>query len=120
MSAMIIDLMYISTSSAEEPDIENTHENLPEEEPMHEIDLRNVLAEYRKLYLMNRDMVGFVRIPGTLIEYPLMQHKDNDYYNHHLQQRHTFFIKVFLHKLTSHYKFGKVRKRKCKHGVNIS
>ena len=83
MSAMIIDLMYISTSSAEEPDIENTHENLPEEEPMHEIDLRNVLAEYRKLYLMNRDMVGFVRIPGTLIEYPLMQHKDNDYYNHH-------------------------------------
>ena len=83
MSAMIIDLMYISTSSAEEPDYESPDENLPKEEPKQEINLRHVLAEYRKLYLMNNDMVGFVRIPGTLIEYPLMQHTENDYYDHH-------------------------------------
>lgn len=42
-----------------------------------------VLEEYAALYLQNTDMVGWIRIEGTNINYPVMQTPDRkDYYLH--------------------------------------
>ena len=41
----------------------------------------SVLPEYAQLYLMNTDMVGWINIPGTEVNYPVMQTPDSpDYY----------------------------------------
>ena len=39
------------------------------------------LPEFAQLYAMNNDIVGWLRIPGTVIDYPVMQTPDKpDYY----------------------------------------
>lgn len=44
----------------------------------------NVLAEYSELFLQNTDMVGWISIAGTTINYPVMQTPDNpNYYLKH-------------------------------------
>lgn len=43
-----------------------------------------VLPEYAPIYELNNDLVGWLRIPGSDINYPVMQTPDNpDYYLHH-------------------------------------
>lgn len=43
-----------------------------------------VLPEYAALYLQNSDMVGWIKIEGTTIDYPVMQTPDDpDYYLKH-------------------------------------
>lgn len=37
----------------------------------------DVLAKYRELYLQNEDMVGWIAIDGTKLNYPVMQTKNN-------------------------------------------
>ena len=40
-----------------------------------------ILPEYKELYLRNQDMVGWIEIPGTVVNYPVMQTKDDmEYY----------------------------------------
>lgn len=40
-----------------------------------------VLEEYAELYLLNNDIVGWMTIPGTKIDYPVMHHPEStDYY----------------------------------------
>lgn len=41
---------------------------------------RNSLEDVRKI---NSDVVGWISIPGTKIDYPVVQGEDNDYYLHH-------------------------------------
>lgn len=42
-----------------------------------------ILPEYRALYEINSDLVGWVTVPGTRIDYPVMQtDRENDYYLH--------------------------------------
>lgn len=46
-----------------------------------EIDGKMILTKYSKLYEMNKDMVGWLYIPGTLISYPVMHTPwDEEYY----------------------------------------
>ena len=46
--------------------------------------VEEVFAEYSELYLQNGDMVGWIRIEGTTIHYPVMQTPRNpDYYLEH-------------------------------------
>lgn len=41
----------------------------------------SVLAEYAELYTMNNDLVGWIQVPGTDINYPVMQSSEvDDYY----------------------------------------
>ena len=48
-----------------------------------------VLAEYGELYLQNTDMVGWLSIAGTNINYPVMQTPNNpNYYLKHLSLIH--------------------------------
>lgn len=43
-----------------------------------------ILPEYARLYLENTDMVGWIRIDGTVINYPVMQtEEDPDFYLDH-------------------------------------
>ncbi len=46
--------------------------------------LLKVLPEFKDLYVQNNDMVGWLKIPGTDISYPVMQTpEDRDYYLKH-------------------------------------
>ncbi|MCM1388548.1 MAG: class B sortase [Bacillus sp. (in: Bacteria)] len=42
-----------------------------------------MLDKFIELYPVNHEMVGWLSIPGTVIDYPVMQCEDNEYYLHH-------------------------------------
>ena len=42
-----------------------------------------ILGKYTELHKENADMVGWLSIPGTEIDYPVMQKAGNEYYLHH-------------------------------------
>ena len=47
--------------------------------------LRNeagILPSFEKLLDINKDTVGYIKIPGTMIDYPVVKSADNDYYLH--------------------------------------
>lgn len=37
------------------------------------VDVSGILPEYREIYAQNTDMVGWINVPGTTIDYPVMQ-----------------------------------------------
>ncbi|MCR4605963.1 MAG: sortase, partial [Eubacterium sp.] len=44
---------------------------------------KQILKRYKKLYKKNNDMIGWVKIDDTMIDYPVMMTpKDNEYYLH--------------------------------------
>ena len=40
----------------------------------------NILPEYQDLYAMNSDLVGWIKVPGTKVDYPVMQTPDTPHY----------------------------------------
>ena len=38
------------------------------------------LEEFQPLQKLNSDIVGWIRVPNTRIDYPAVQTKDNEYY----------------------------------------
>lgn len=55
-------------------------ENAPAEEEQTDTPVsegEDVLAKYQELYLQNEDMVGWISIDGTNINYPVMQSRNN-------------------------------------------
>lgn len=42
-----------------------------------------MLDKLKKLYEENNDLAGWISIPGTAVDYPVMQHGDNQYYLSH-------------------------------------
>lgn len=56
---------------------ENAQEATQEQEAVN----GGMLPEFTQLYEMNEDIVGWIKIPGTVIDYPVMQTPDSpDYY----------------------------------------
>ena len=47
------------------------------------LDETKILPQYRKLYAINNEMVGWLTISGTKIDYPVMQTADEEYYLSH-------------------------------------
>ena len=60
-------------------------ETIPEDDtPVSEGEDEDVLAKYKELYLQNEDMVGWISIAGTTVNYPVMQtSNDPNYYLKH-------------------------------------
>ena len=50
----------------------------PEPEPTYD----TILPKYEETYNKNNDLVGWISVPETKIDYPVMQSTDNDYYLH--------------------------------------
>ncbi|MBR6159254.1 MAG: class B sortase [Lachnospiraceae bacterium] len=48
-----------------------------------EEDAPDILDDYKTLYNNNKSLIGWVKIDDTLIDYPVMQSKSNDYYLDH-------------------------------------
>ena len=71
-------------SNGQEYEIEVIPEVLPsddaddisEQEP-------EIMEKYKGLYEENNDLIGWLSIPGMVIDYPVMQNEDNEYYLHH-------------------------------------
>lgn len=66
-----------------------TDETVPDDAPVSEGD--DVLAKYRELYLQNEDMVGWISIAGTTINYPVMQSGNNPnfYLKHNFEKEYS-------------------------------
>lgn len=41
-----------------------------------------MLEQYYELYNQNNDMAGWIRIPDTAVDYPVVRYSDNEYYLH--------------------------------------
>lgn len=63
-----------------------------------EISLTGNKPEYDKLYQKNKDMVGWIRIEGTEINYPVMQTPEtpNYYLNHNFNKEYSSFGVPYL------------------------
>lgn len=56
-----------------------------------------VLEEYQTLYIKNKSLAGWIRIPDTEIDYPVMQTRNNDYYlTHDFEQNEDKNGSIFL------------------------
>lgn len=63
-----------------------------------EVDLQ-VLEEYQTLYNKNRKLIGWLKIDDTIIDYPVMQTANNDYYlDHNFNQEYDKNGSLFLDK----------------------
>ena len=58
-----------------------------------------VLDEYKNLFNMNKKLIGWLKIDDTIIDYPVMQTYDNEYYlNHNVNQEKDRNGALFLDK----------------------
>lgn len=64
-----------------------------------EAEEKEVLDEYKNLLLTNRKLIGWVKIDGTYIDYPVMQTTDNEYYlDHNINQEYDQNGTIFMDK----------------------
>lgn len=60
---------------------------------------REVLEEYRNLMIRYKRLIGWVKIDGTKIDYPVMQTTDNEYYlDHNMEQQYDKNGTIFMDK----------------------
>ena len=64
-------------------------EGVPDDTPVSEGE--DVLAKYKELYLQNEDMVGWISIAGTTVNYPVMQtpNDPNFYLKHNFEKAYS-------------------------------
>lgn len=55
-----------------------TPENFPE--PENSPGKRSIMERYLTLLEINSDLVGWISVPNTIVDYPVVQADDNDYY----------------------------------------
>ena len=56
-----------------------------------------ILEEYQTLYVKNKSLAGWIRIPDTEIDYPVMQTRNNEYYlTHDFEQKEDKNGSIFL------------------------
>ena len=69
-------------------------EETPEDKPVSEGE--DILAKYKELYLQNEDMVGWISITGTTINYPVMQTRNNPnfYLKHNFEKEYLSLIHI--------------------------
>ncbi len=70
-----VDLIRFAREAEEKP--------LPQYDSVAEIEQPGMLSKYVNLYSKNHDLAGWLSIPETVIDYPVMQCEDNVYYLSH-------------------------------------
>ncbi|MBQ8596530.1 MAG: class B sortase [Lachnospiraceae bacterium] len=69
-----------------------------------EIQLPDILDEYKTLYEKNKRLIGWLKIDDTIIDYPVMQTTNNDYYlDHNFNQESDKNGSIFLDTACSVY-----------------
>ncbi len=64
-----------------------------------EIEVPDILEEYKILYSLNKRLIGWVKIDDTYIDYPVLQTTNNEYYlNHNFDQEEDRNGSIFLDK----------------------
>lgn len=77
----------------------------------------NFSFDYQKLYAQNKDAVGWLRMPGTAINYPVVQGEDNTYYlSHTFLKTANYMGAIFL---DSRIKQGFAAKNPIVYGHNM-
>jgi len=67
---------------------------IPPSAPIAEPKPQHVLEKFTELYEQNSDLVGWIRIPGTAVDYPVVQSPDSDwdfYLNRNFHQAHDIY-----------------------------
>ena len=59
------------------------HDEVVEAQVGEETRYFKVLDQYKSLYHQNKNLIGWLKIADTIIDYPVMQTGDNDYYQNH-------------------------------------
>ena len=68
------------------------------------LQLPDVLEEYQTLYQKNKKLIGWLKIDDTIIDYPVMQTSNNEYYlDHNYNQEYDKNGSIFLDKDCSIY-----------------
>lgn len=81
----------LASAKKEEPLVVRGHEE--------EIELPDVLDEYKTLYNKNRRLIGWLKIDDTIIDYPVMQTSNNEYYlDHNFNQEKDNNGSIFMDK----------------------
>lgn len=73
-----------------------TEDGIPSEDPA---DMANDVYEdrFRELLEINEDIVGWIKIPGTRIDYPVLQTDDNDFYlDHSVEKKKSSHGAIFM------------------------
>ena len=88
-AAVLIVLILVVTAVAiyfyYQPQIDAVLPELTSEQPAqtdHAEELTTVPAEYEEYYAKNNDFVGWIKIDGTTVDYPVLQAEDDSYYLH--------------------------------------
>lgn len=74
---------FVSMPQIREDETAATEEGEEETETVH-FDVQWPEVDFEALTQVNDDVVGWIYIPGTVINYPIVQGEDNDYYLTHL------------------------------------
>lgn len=62
-----------------------------------EIEVPDILEEYKMLYSLNQKLIGWVKIDDTYIDYPVLQTSNNEYYmDHNFDQEQDKNGSIFL------------------------
>lgn len=57
----------------------------------------DILDEYKNLYIKNKSLIGWVKVDDTIIDYPVMQAPDEEYYlTHNFQQQYDKNGSIFM------------------------
>ena len=61
------------------------------------IETPDILKDYEDVYQLNQRLVGWIKIDGTSVDYPVLQTENNDYYlNHNFDQQEDNNGSIFL------------------------
>ena len=62
-----------------------------------EIEIPDILPEYEILYNKNKSLIGWIKIDDTIIDYPVMQTSNNEYYlDHNFEQGYDKNGSIFM------------------------
>ena len=95
---------YQASHSSEQ--VENLNEVKKKDKPFYLATVRldnedtpDILEEYQDLIQLNKKLVGWIKIEGTKVDYPVLQTTNNDYYlNHNFDQEEDRNGSIFMDK----------------------